>query len=359
MIGKENKERCPPIPGRLKAVVIDPKLSVAYAGNSEPAMDAIRSVRTQRLKGCSTADILPTLEAATIDGKTDFVVASHDESPQLLKISNGRSSMDLEEVAIGDTSLVKSVLRREVSAKAFRRVFHSPEEQKFKKAFSELFNDSGVHLNDEVGGLPIILEASPFGHTYSRTSRVAAWDIITLGIPVSAQQIADRKSGMTEWRFQITDSELRGIGIVGIGLPAIGIGWVHSPLETDDPLRIALPHNTDDDGAELSKLLAQEIEARAEALGGGILVDNQTRAVSAITIDQLKEIYSIAENSPYPTKICLHKEGFWLICGDHPFKTEGLIQYVAMGDPVKVVRDTIADDGEWISGMLKAAKPND
>jgi len=352
MITPKSGKRSPTIPGRLKAIIIDWKLSIAYAGLSEPAITAIRNVKLRRNSGECLSDTLEYLRECSRGGDVDFIVASHDDGPRLAKISNAIGYFDLAETAIGDTDLVKIVLGREDNVRARRQDFRSSGEQRFQKAFTDLFSESGTQLTGSVGGLPIFLLASPFGHTYQAGAFVSAWDRVSLGTPVSGQQIADRRSGMTEWRFQIIDSKFRGLGIIGIGVPMAGVGWVHSPLQADDAFKVTLSEIGEDAEVALSRLLISEIETRGSQIGGGICVDNTPQHVSEIKIEQLKEIVEYAERSKNPTKIQLHREGFWITCGDERRHSGGLVHYLRMDDPVLIVKAAIDDMNDDISEAL-------
>jgi hypothetical protein len=88
MIRESDKTRDNVFPGRLKAVIIGPQVTVAFAGNADPALLAVQGARRElRRSGLSTA--IDILKHESQDGGTDFLIAIHDPTARLVRLRNG------------------------------------------------------------------------------------------------------------------------------------------------------------------------------------------------------------------------------------------------------------------------------
>jgi hypothetical protein len=165
-LGRDNA-----IPGRLKAIILNERLSVAYAGHSDPALHAIRQASSIFSKGGLDAvtDHLRQVSASD-DLDIDFIVASHDPTAELRRIWGGRISQPLAEASIGNRAILPEVM------KIFSPVGDENTDAKnFRSAFLSAFTNRRTHLGQGVGGFPIALEARPDGHVYKGHSVSESW----------------------------------------------------------------------------------------------------------------------------------------------------------------------------------------
>ena len=95
------------IPGRLKSVVLGAKLSVSYTGPSLLSIDLIKKAKALHDHEVDLITIISYLQDSTTnhDGLPEFVLSSHMELPELVKISNGEVVRDLPECFVGEQFL--------------------------------------------------------------------------------------------------------------------------------------------------------------------------------------------------------------------------------------------------------------
>lgn len=347
------------IPGRLKAIVLSPIVSVAYAGLSLQAIDAIRGVKKVLDAGgdLSATEALLIAASARHPGELDFIIAAHENGPALRKVVDGQITNNLENAAIGETSLVRAILEAEMGGPEQLIPSEYEAEIAFSRGFVSLFNDHGVQITSDVGGFPTFLLASPYGHTYQPHGGVAAWDIRRGGVPETLKQREDRSSGMTEWRYQVLPSTLRGAGVIGAIVPSAGVGYVYSPLEDDDAMRFNFdaPQGLEGYATSLAPLL-DEINRRAEALGG---IKAETGEVDSRppTLAEINSILAHAAAAPFPTTITRVESGFQVACGNGTFTRMVLLGFSQMQPrPVEVACETIDRLNATISASVERAR---
>jgi hypothetical protein len=262
------------LPGRMKAIVVAPLVSVAYAGFAGPALAAIRRFRSALNAGQDSEEARTVLVAATAEhpDELDFLIASHERGPDLRRVWNGRVSGDLDQSVIGDTSLLKPLNTAEERWAAREYPAELAEHAamgRFTGAFHDLFE--GVQIAAGVGGVPIILQASVYGHTYLSHGGVRNWDHINLATGLTPEHLAHRASGMTEWRYNVYSTALRGAPVVGLLLETIGVGFIYSPLRYDDPIQLAFPRPPRPGGPEAKELheaFNRRVQEEIAAVGG-------------------------------------------------------------------------------------------
>ncbi len=265
------------IPGQLKIVVLSPTLTVAFAGLANQALDAIRTARRLHLAGETIAEIeqMLTEETAYHEGQIEFLLVSHSSGePTLKRIWNGRSSNDLPYSCIGQRNLLPTLLMKAGEVPLGCPSHEFEQEVQFWTAFRRLFD--GTRITDGVGGLPIMATCSPYGHCYNSSASSATWDVISFPGGLTQQQLTDRRSGMTQWLFNIQDTKYRGIAVLGILILDAGVGYIYSPLENDNPLNWSFSNPLTQ--AVRDTILAEfkaALEERAKSLGG-LLIDNYT-----------------------------------------------------------------------------------
>jgi hypothetical protein len=101
------------IPGRLKLVTIGECVTVAYAGNADPAGPVIKKARCKLYRvGLESAS--EVLQLASQEYDLDFIVASHRPETSLVRIKNGAmlDIPDNEICALGDDELFKELIEK-------------------------------------------------------------------------------------------------------------------------------------------------------------------------------------------------------------------------------------------------------
>jgi hypothetical protein len=262
------------LPGRLKAIVLSPTVSVAYAGHADPALHAVREARRQLQITGRPDRARATLEAAARrpDIDVEFIWATHaGGQASLRKIGRAGATDELDACFIGDSAVVKDVREVELLQRADPVPDYgiTADELRFWGAFTRLYGDRGVQIRAGVGGLPICLLASPLGHTYQGVTGASVWDPLDLSVGLTPGQIAARKTGETAWNYAVISSRWRGVAVIGAAFEQLALGYVYSPLEDDAPELLRLPNATPAD--DLLRVVAERVEVRARRLGGGIL----------------------------------------------------------------------------------------
>lgn len=278
MITDSRKGGTDAIPGRLKAIILSPTVSVAYAGHSDPALKAIQDAR-QCLQ--ATGEIRSAFEvliqaSASPDHEVEFLLIFHqDGEPHLQKVTARGITADLESAFIGDAGVVRRVLDLLPSQTGFAQPDLGIEagEGAFWNAFSRLFVDGGTTIVDGVGGLPISMVASPYGHFYSSYAVSTAWDVIDLRVGITPAQHQSQRSGETAFSFNIMGGRLRGVAALGVAIPQAGVGFIYSPLAPNptERLLVDVPRGQEFiDSRPLLSAVSERLEQIATMIGGGV-----------------------------------------------------------------------------------------
>ena len=104
------------IPGRLKAFPLSNRVSVAYAGRSEPALDAIGAVVAQGYVEANLAGAVEILRSATTGGEVEFLLAAHIDEPCIHKCWDGMVSLGQTRYFIGNPDIVPELVNEIISA---------------------------------------------------------------------------------------------------------------------------------------------------------------------------------------------------------------------------------------------------
>lgn len=226
------------IPGRIKTVVLNQRVSVGYAGLANQAIDTIRRCANTIRNDGGAAEIVPQLLECnrTTAGACDFLIVEHDPQPRIFCVRNGAVSRDTDQAIIGDPEILRQMPPYNGPELKDMGEYGSIDEQQLRYRFSNLFFEQGTQVAHGVGGLPIFLLGSPYGHCYDSFAVSLSWEKIDLGIGLTPQQKEDEASGKTKWSFHVYDSNLRGIAVVGMFFEQGNIGYVHVPLAQDEPI---------------------------------------------------------------------------------------------------------------------------
>jgi hypothetical protein len=228
MISDRTAARPDIIPGQLKAIVLTPKLSVAYAGRAGKALDTIRKVRGAAREGADLPDMLESLRQVTGENTepVDFLVASHYEAPSLYKIWNGLVSPPANWYWIGDSCAADAVQRRmELQPIMKSGEWYSEEEFRLSLAFEDVVRESTFQ---GVGGFSFELLGSPLGHCYQNRAGSHFWGTVRSDEIDTPEFRSFEKTGTAHYQYSMTSS-YRGAGVTGAFLPQIGLGFIYSP----------------------------------------------------------------------------------------------------------------------------------
>ncbi|MBV9419905.1 MAG: hypothetical protein JO348_09045 [Alphaproteobacteria bacterium] len=251
------------IPGVLKSVVVNLKLSVAYAGSVESSLNTVRSVQRMAADGVGLDPILDCLAASSADGRCEFVVSSHMRGAELRTIKKGRISASLDSCWVGDSAGFDKIIRINRPFSNGEIEFVTRDEIDFCGDFQNLFVQQ-VRVSDSIGGLAINQLSSPFGHTYQNWAFAALTRPITIGPQgVPPEQAASRMNEQHDYKATIVAPNHRGVAVLGAYFEQGAFGYLYSPLESDEAIRIA--------GIALGDL-TKVVTERAEKLGG-VIVD--------------------------------------------------------------------------------------
>lgn len=277
------------IPGRLKAVVLEGFVSIAYAGVADSALGAVRKFDKLRVSD-GIGPALEYLRRQTVpdkgetDGASDFVVALHSPDAELLQIGNGRLQRNLPYAIIGTPNLgvvIKAYEHILSKSDDFRDMYIdedvtiSREERIFSAAVMSLFSDKGVVVREGVGGFPIQLLASPFGHKYLQTACAMAFG----EIPGHRPAKGDPDGGMSGWKYNVVPSVLRGVAVLSVLVSQARMAYIYTPLHADEAERVPVRDRYQDayqdtpfSERRMLERLAELVDKRANELGGGFEV---------------------------------------------------------------------------------------
>lgn len=253
MISDSHSEKHLVIPGRLKATVLDPNLSIAYAGHADQCHDAVLRCHSLLKQGSFNGTILDYLvneSRDTGDGVTkEFMVAVHDDKASLHVIKGGRIGCGNGPYFLGEAKVADRVykeasvqLEKEPVGFDFKDgEYGSVEESSLKSSFQSLFSN-GPKVEEGVGGIPVCLLASPYGHTYDSYSVAMAWNKTISSNPIFASVISEQNeralAGETEWKYGTVSPVTRGVPVVGCYFEQLNLGFIYLPLTSETPFLI-------------------------------------------------------------------------------------------------------------------------
>jgi hypothetical protein len=274
-------------------------------------------------------------------GELEFLVASHRDNCTLKRIWNGRTSSNLEQACIGQSNLLPILIEKE--SEISRNI--SPQDfedgSRFMSAFQSFFD--GTRISDSVGGFGIMTLCYPLGHMYQMSGGAAAW---TFGqqAPVE-QQLADKQSGMTQWRYGIFLPKLRGVGVVGAIVPDAGIGYIYTPLWRDRPIEWKYSGRLAQDQDLLIQAAFQEqIDKAADKIGGGTDVPSSPVQLlgRAPTEREMEQVTSYAALVAFPAQITLGTEAVEIRYETSANRGTATLAFSSLSqDPVRVLRIVI------------------
>jgi hypothetical protein len=334
------------LPGRLKIIIISPNLTIAFSGLLDQSVDTIKQARNLIMMGNSVREVEELLRYATINyeyhaGGMEFILASHVNGASLKRIWNGNVSEHLDTTCIGDRDLRVELDKKEVEGRLPTVPSWFEDELRFANAFKELF--SGLYVSKGVGGFVIMVACSPKGHYYIPHGGVMAWDEIVIGQPVTERQLANRKSGMTQWGYFSEGPSKRGVGVVGCIIEDAKIGYIYSPLRMDKPQKWSFIGSAEKyTHVTMQSAFQQAIETEAALVGGGIDVFPSQSIRRIPTGTELAEVEAYALDANLPTQVQLTGQGVSISCGDPGAWRSCLADFHSLyPDPVTVLKTAI------------------
>jgi hypothetical protein len=339
MISDSTKPQHDVIPGRLKVIILDAQTTVAYAGLVDQSIDTIRRAKQHLSDGGGLLDVEKILISATLEfgGKLEFLIASHRDGCTLKRIWDGHISSSLEQTCIGQRDLLPVLIKKETEILPIIVPDDFEEGSRFMSAFQSLFD--GPRVSDNVGGFGIMALCHPSGHMYLMSGGATAW---ASGQQVSVeQQLADKQSGMTQWRYGIFPPKLRGAGVVGAIVQDAGIGYIYTPLKEDNPIEWRYSERLGQDQDLLIQAAFQEqIDKAADRIGGGIDVPSSPLQLlgRAPTEIELGEVATYAALVALPAQITLGAEAVEIRYETGSIRGTASLTFSSLGqDPVRVL----------------------
>lgn len=236
MIADSNAIKDDVIPGQLKTIVLNEKITIAYCGLVNPAINKIREVRKDIRKGAVLKAIWDDLArfSANHDGETDFIIVSHIAEPTLMKIANGKINSGSDRYWIGNgkaATTVQQLIDNYARPLDGLPDFVTSEEAKFKGAFDDVVSERQI---TEVGGVAFHCLCTPNGHCYENHAMSVMWD--TIPLDGTLDELARReyeRTGTTYYSFSLASAYDTGLAVTGTFLPQNDIGYLYSPLDSD------------------------------------------------------------------------------------------------------------------------------
>ncbi len=331
------------IPGALKSVVLNLHMTVAYAGLADQGLDAIIRARRSLEGGGNTSGVEKILAEATQKhfGMLEFIVVSHGDGVNLKRIWDGNISSNLDQTCIGQRDLLSAILAQEGAAQLSIIPHPFEDEVPFSTAFRKLFN--GIYVSDGVGGFGITTICSPYGHCYSNYGGVSTWDVVSIRQGVTEEQLADRRSGKTQWSYNINGAKLRGVGVVGALIPDAGIGYIYAPITGGGPIKWQFERPlAQDQHVTILNAFQKQIDEAADEVGGGVDVKVPAPIIRPPTDREFEQIITYSKNALLPTTLTMIDGAISVSCkSDKAFRTVR-VGFAALGsDPISVLKTVI------------------
>lgn len=233
-ICRPNNLRSGPLTGALKLVLTN-NVCVGYAGCYHSALDCLRRIRNQCLRGSEEilAALLDTHKAT--GGEVDFIVATYSPSPSITRITNGTAELNLDAAWIGDPTAFAEYQRLYHSASPIVVEKNGKEDAKkcetasrMREAMSQLVREGGF---SSVGEFVISARSSLDGFTYLGGALVfPATQTIPSGVSTPLRFGTAQEGG---YGYSVLWPSSPNIGVIGVHFFPGDIGALYHPLEYD------------------------------------------------------------------------------------------------------------------------------
>lgn len=264
MINDPGQRRSDVMPGRLKIVTIGPRVTVAFAGNADPADVAIRTARIELFRS-SFAGALEVLRADSREGKTDYIVSSHLERGSLLRIRNGGAAEVPDICAIGHEEPFKELIEAARVAPDDSPLARGDLRFRFLDRLT-----TAKDLGDSIGGFPIAVSATLSEHRYLAHTSAYTFELPPIQWGETAVQSIDEVyTGSNHFTMSVMPSRTADVPVVGVCLLQACTGYVFSPIEHYLPFKVELaPAGAEWEGSEreMFNRLQDAIDSHAAAV---------------------------------------------------------------------------------------------
>jgi hypothetical protein len=233
MIGNRGQTGPNVLPGRLKVVTIGPRVTVAFAGDADPAGVAIQAAR-RALRDDGLLAAIEGLKRESSNGQTDFLVASHNPSTSLIRLRKG-IVLDINDIcALGNDEPFRDLINQALA-----------DNQPLSKSnLRYRFIDrlvKGKYVQHGVGGFPIAVEATPTKHRYLGSNGSYTYKFPQLRWGEETYQSDEEVyTGEGHFIFSVLPSEAVDTPCVGACLLQARLGYVFSPMGQPEAFEISL-----------------------------------------------------------------------------------------------------------------------
>jgi|GEM_PF-4236986 len=228
-----SKTRPDIIPGRLKAIILGPGLSVAFAGNADAASLAIENAR-DALLFCGIEDAINIIQSDSREGETDYIIACHSPKAELLCLRRGGRISVPDICSIGDDDCFKDAIKKAIDSQ--KRLLDSDLRTYF---YDRLL--TGQNIGEKIGGFPVTIYATNESHNYMPFfgSYTYKFPKLKSGMP-TYQEINQVYTGDGHFEFGILPPETPNLPVLGAYSLQAKMGYIYSPIEQVDPYCIRL-----------------------------------------------------------------------------------------------------------------------
>jgi hypothetical protein len=245
MISDKNEHRPNILPGRLKSIVIDWSLSIAYAGTAVVGLEAVRHASNLFAKNRDLNEVLLFLKNENektkfTESSCDFLVTSHVNGPSIFKIWAGEITSGQPVQWIGNSEPLVRLRENELLSQAPDGLPETEhEEYRFVDAMRGIWLKPAAMAEHNVGGFFVAQLGSPNGHCYISHAASVCSDTVIMPPGLTEEQLADRASGMTEYKYNVQAPLERGVAVLAAFLEQLKTGYIYQPLIRDDPDKLS------------------------------------------------------------------------------------------------------------------------
>ena len=260
------------VPGRLKIFPLNLYLSVGYAGRSGKALNDLRALKKSLDDGATLSHCLQVLRSSSAAGDIDYLLISHVEGAEIYKIANGSVAFGQTVQWIGDAEIAVLLQSAVQSARGLREAsgwgwdfdpeYGTVEEHDLSAAWTNLLL-SAPTLTPSVGGIPIRLLGSPYGHSFANIAGVynpSTFIMTSNGITDEGGRPVNPLD--SQYGFSFLGGAERGAPVAGLWLQESGGAYLYDPITNDEAIFL---RGCDDQG------LATKLKERALKLGGRVI----------------------------------------------------------------------------------------
>jgi hypothetical protein len=230
------------IPGRLKIIVLDTNTTVAFAGDADPAILAIKELQilTQSSGPEAASDVL---KKWSISHDIDFILVQHLPLLEISVIRHGGSVAVSDIAHIGDDTIFKRIIQRARDNKiACEDAARSGLRPDFMYVLSQPSSVLTGDLNRaSVGGFAIAVSAKHNDHRYLPHASVTIVKFPELANGEAHEPNEWVQTGEGRFQYKVIVANEIGIPKVGVCIPQAEVGYIYSPMrQGHNPIKILL-----------------------------------------------------------------------------------------------------------------------